>query len=158
MGVHDFEQWRRHIYLKMRLRARRWAADAGAGSDTSFEDHLAFVDRMAAGDADYLVASWGLRDGREDARGAGAPARYDWDGAYPGLVERMRAAGIGEKAAWGAEAGGMAERVMAGHDFVWDRRTPQWIRERFGFASGAGHALERIGVARAGALGLAGAA
>ena len=150
VGIHDFEQWRRHIYLKMRLRARRWAADAGGGSDTSFADHLTFVDRMASGDSDYLVASWGLRDGQKDALAVDAPARYDWDCADPGLAERMDGAGIDEKAPWVSGAGALAERVIVGHDYALDQRTPRWIRERFGFASGAAQALQRIGVVPAG--------
>jgi hypothetical protein len=146
IGIHDFEQWHRHIYVKMRLRGRRWAADGGAGSDTAYADHLGFVERRARTDADYLVAFWGLRDGYADAARPGAPSQYDWDGHFPEYNERLLSTRLSEKPAWPCAALGLAECVMATHDYMGDNRTPRWIRERFGFSSGPAHALQRIGI------------
>ncbi len=146
IALHDFEQFYRHIYIKMRMRGRRWAADNGSGSDTAFADHLAFVERRARVDPDYLVASWGLTDGFEDASNPAAPAQYDWEGHHPKYNERLLAARLAEKSPWPCNALGLAECVMATHDYVGDQRTPRWIRDRFGFSSGPAHALRRIGI------------
>lgn len=139
VGVHDYEQSFRHIYLKARLRARREAGDPEA-------DSFQFVRGLAGADADMLVASWGMQDGRADATGRDAPNQYSWDEEYPELEARMRAHGIREKPAWNEDATGYAERVIGSHDLARDARTPVWIRERFGFAGDRATALRRLGV------------
>lgn len=141
VGAHDYEQHFRHIYLKARLRARREAADAGSG-----ECSLAFVMRNAPSDADMLVASWGMEDGRRDALRAHAPSMYAWDAPYPEFEARLRAHGLSEKPSWTGGDAGFAEGVVGAHDFAADARTPKWIRERLEFAGDRRRVLERIGV------------
>jgi hypothetical protein len=97
-------------------------------------------------DADMLVASWGMEDGRTDAGRAIAPSGYDWDGAYPEFDQRMRTHGLVEKSALNGDVAGYAERVIGSHDYAADGRTPVWIRERFGFARERAHTLARLGV------------
>ncbi len=139
VGVHDYEQSYRHIYLKARLRARR---EAGAPEYDSFQ----FVRALAAGDADMLVASWGMEDGRADAARVDAPSCYAWDVEYPEFEQRMRAHGLAEKSAWGGHVAGYAERMIGSHHFAADTRTPVWIRERFGFTGERAAVLARLGV------------
>ncbi len=147
VGVHDFEQSYVHIYLKARLRARREAADGGgkAGSDS-----MPFVMGRSKHDADFLLAMWGMLDGHADAGRADAPTHYDWNAAYPGLLERMRAHGLAEKRMLEGSARGFAERVIGAHDFGADVCTPVWMRKRFGFEGDRGRVLARMGVAEAG--------
>ncbi len=139
VGVHDYEQSYRHIYLKARLRARR---EANAPEYDSFQ----FVRALVAGDADMLVASWGMEDGRADAARVDAPSCYAWDVEYPEFERRMRAHGLAEKSLWGEDAAGYAERAIGSHDYATDVRTPEWIRERFGFAGERAAVLARLGV------------
>jgi hypothetical protein len=146
LAIHDFEQFYRHIYLKMRTRGQRWAADNGAGSDTAFADHLGFVERRSRVDPDYLVASWGLKDGFEDGSKPNAPTHYDWEANYPHYNDRFAAARLSDKQPWPCSALGLAECVMATHDYLGDNRTPRWIRDRFDFSRGPAHALRRIGI------------
>ena len=139
VGVHDYEQSYRHIYLKARLRARREASAPDA-------DSFGFVSERAAGDTDMLVASWGMEDGRADAGRTDAPSCYAWDDLYPEFHSRMREHGLMEKLGWNVDAAGYAERVIGSHDLKHDERTPAWIRERFGFAGEREIALRRLGV------------
>ena len=139
VGVHDYEQSYRHIYLKARLRARR---EAGAPEYDSFQ----FVRALAAGDSDMLVASWGMEDGRADSASVDAPHCYAWDVEYPEFEQRMRAHGLAEKSVWGGDVAGYAERAIGSHDYAGDARTPVWIRERFGFAGERNGVLARLGV------------
>ncbi|MBY0262361.1 MAG: hypothetical protein K2Q20_08445 [Phycisphaerales bacterium] len=145
VGAHDFEQSFRHIYLKMRLRARRELGDEPGKTTT---DYFEFVRARAAVDPEYLVASWGLEDGRRDALSSGgSPAHYDWDAKYPELDDRLTRAGMTEKGPLGLhEARGLADRLMASHEYVADRRTPKWIRDKHGFAEGVSVAGARMGL------------
>ena len=149
VGVHDFKQSYRHIYLKMLLRARREMSDDGGRGFAAYEECVR--SRARAGDADCVVASWGLQEGRADAIRAGGsigsgPAHYDWEGEYPELDGRMLAAGIREKPAWsGREAVRYADQVIAAHDYACDLRTPLWIRDRLGFRDGWERVREGFG-------------
>lgn len=139
VGVHDFEQSFRQIYLKMLLRGRREMSDDGG---RGYGAYLAFLQDLAKRDADGLVASWGLADGASDASRADAPAHYPWDAEYPRLDERLRAFRIREKPALQAHAAAeIADAIIAAHPFATDIRTPAWIRERFAFASGTSAVL-----------------
>jgi len=142
VGVHDHEQSYKHIYLKSRLRGRREAADAAA----PHSDSLSFVSRLADTDPDYLVAMWGLRDGRTDAAAADPRSHYDWDAPYPEFVSRLAAGGLAEKPPLSNSAAGFAERTIASHNFHADTCTPRWIRERFGFGEPVAAVLGRMGV------------
>lgn len=142
VGVHDYEQCYLHIYLKARLRARR---EASAPESDSFQ----FVRGRAVQDADMLVASWGMEDGRADAARPDAPRRYEWDGLYPEFHRRMRDHGLMQKLPWNEDPGGYAEQVIGSHDLKHDLRTPEWIRERFGFAGDRAVAMRRLGVVEA---------
>lgn len=134
IGLHDFEQSYRHIYLKMRLRARRELGDEPGKTTT---EYFEFVRSRAHEDPDFLVASWGLEDGRADALGGSQAAHYDWDGAYPEFDARLADAGLTEKPAMTADsARGLADRVMLEHEYADDRRTPKWIRDKHGFTQG----------------------
>ena len=146
-GIHDYEQWLRHVHVKMRLRGRRGWADQAAGKGSFFDDERAFVDGRAASDPDFLVASWGQCDGRDDHLSGRASSHYDWEQPNPDLERRMTAQGIAERSPWRADAHGYAERTIAAHDFARDQRTPDWIRERLGFERGTRHVLERIDLA-----------
>jgi hypothetical protein len=133
VGLHDFEQSFRHIYLKMRLRARRELGDEPGKTTT---DYFEFVRARIHEHPDFLVASWGLDDGRADALSGAAPAHYDWDAPYPELDARLAAAGLSEKPPLNpASCRSLAERTMQAHDAAADRRTPKWIRDRHGFAA-----------------------
>lgn len=135
VGVHDFKQSYRHIYLKMLLRARREMSDDSGKGFAAYEECVKMRARM--GDLDCVVASWGLAEGRADAvRGCG-PAHYDWSALYPELDGRLRLAGMTEKPAWsGRDTTGYADQVIAEHEYVTDLRTPAWIRDKMGFRDG----------------------
>ena len=143
VGSHDFEQSFRHIYLKMRLRARRELGDEPGKTTT---DYFEFVKARAHADPDFLVASWGLNDGRQDALMPGTPAQYDWEAPYPELDRRVAHAGLTEKSSLDLDgARGLADRLIAAHDYSGDRRTPKWIRDKHDFASGPAAADEMTG-------------
>lgn len=135
VGVHDFKQSYRHIYLKMLLRARREMSDDGGKGFAAYEECVKMRARL--GDADCVVASWGLAEGRADAiRGCG-PAHYDWGATYPELDSRLHLAGMTEKSSWsGRDAAAYADQVIADHEYVTDLRTPVWIRDKMGFREG----------------------
>lgn len=143
IGVHDYEQYLKHVYLKMRLRGRREMVDGGqAAVDTA----AASVGAREHDGPDMLAAQWGLTDGAMDARSANAPAHYDWSAEYPEFSARLARHGLTERSPMCETGLGIAERVIAAHDFSADQRTPDWIRSRLGFDRGADHALRRIGV------------
>jgi hypothetical protein len=146
LGVHDFEQSFKHIYLKMALRARRAMSDQAAGESSCFDEELAFVEARAAADPDFLVARWGLLDGRDDALDPAAPLHYDWNTEHARFTDRLAAHGLVEKPSLSGSASGMAERLMAAHDYAADRRTPQWVRDRYGFSAGTDHSLRLLGL------------
>ena len=144
IGIHDHAQFLRHVYVKMRLRARRELADGG---DAALESALRVVRRSAADSSpDFLVAEWGLLDGAQDARSHSAPAHYDWDNPYPEFTARLHQHNLSELPPMLASAHGLAEAALAAHDYQSDTRTPAWIRERLGFERGPAHALRRIGL------------
>lgn len=144
VGVHDFKQSFRHIYLKMLMRGRREMSDDHGKGFAAYEECV--KQRARAGDQDCIVASWGLQEGRADAISGRGPAHYDWDGEYPELEGRLAAACVQERAAWsGRDAAAYADRVIAAHAYEADLRTPAWIRDRLGFSRGWDHVRELIG-------------
>jgi hypothetical protein len=140
VGVHDYEQSYRHIYLKMLMRGRREMSDDGG---KGFNAYLGSVLERSHADADFLVASWGLMDGAADSKRADAPAHYDWDAVYPALDQRMHEHGLRETSMCAPTAvRGLADALVNAHAYSADYRTPKWIRDRFGFAAGPECALE----------------
>lgn len=146
VGVHDFEQHLRHVYVKMRLRARRETADDGG---RGFAAYRAFVaGRANAGEPDFTVALWGLDDGRVDSLHPDAPAQYDWAEQADALAPRLAAAGLGERPPLPPSHGAsVALGAISAHDFSADGRTPKWIRDRLGFTRGHPHVLAAMGLA-----------
>lgn len=124
LAAHDFEQSFRHIYLKMRLRGRREAADGDVAGLSAFCRR-----GVTGGDDDFRVALWGIEDGVRDAA-AGALRSYDWFAPWPEFEQRMSEHGLCEKPEFAAESGpGFADRVVSAHAWAEDDRTPGWIRE-----------------------------
>ncbi len=144
VGVHDDEQWFRHIYLKMRLRGRREIADDAGRSLQTYVDLLEGLAR--GGDDDARVAVWGLLDGAADARRPDPPPpQYDWMGAYPEFDTRMRDADLREKLPLDRPLSSThALDRMLEFDYALDTRTPQWIRTIGGFARGPAEARARF--------------
>lgn len=135
LGVHDFEQSYRHIYLKMRLRARReLEIDGGDQGLSGFVQYCR--ERAAGGESDFTVALWGLEDGAADSKQRSARAAVgepDWFAPSPEFERRLREHAMSEKRPLGASASDaamLAERALAAHDWASDHRTPRWIRER----------------------------
>ncbi|MCC6322988.1 MAG: hypothetical protein IT438_16310 [Phycisphaerales bacterium] len=129
LAAHDFEQSFRHIYLKMRLRARREVEGASSGGDVESLRRFC-IERAESGDADFLVALWGVEDGRADAARGGPVRHYDWFAEYPEFDARAREHGLREKPALAPDAAeGLADRVIADHRLDLDTRTPRWVRE-----------------------------
>lgn len=123
LAVHDYEQSLRHIYLKLRQRARREVA----GGDV--EALRRYCAERAAADRDFEVALWGIEDGVVDAHHTRS-AEMDWFAAWPEFDARMDARGWAEKTALPASImRGYADRVVASHDLSTDTRTPRWIAE-----------------------------
>jgi hypothetical protein len=136
LGIHDYEQSFRHIYLKMRLRARRELEIDGGESGLRAFTTLCRK-RAALGEHDFTVALWGLEDGAADSRrAAGRPAdELDWFAPWPDFDRRLRDAGLTEKPALPADnAADLVARVLAAHRWDGDDRTPGWIRQRLGGA------------------------
>lgn len=146
LGVHDYEQHYRHIYLKMRLRARRQLEiDFREGGVQDLIDVCERGARGAGADAgagvadrsgsDFVVARWGLEDGTADAArkragDTGVPGCYDWFAPVPEFDRRMEELGWREKPPMDpSSAKERADRVMAAHDVATDGRTPGWIRD-----------------------------
>ncbi|HBS28175.1 MAG TPA: hypothetical protein DEB06_01705 [Phycisphaerales bacterium] len=84
LGLHDFEQSFRHLYIKMLLRARK------TGQIDPLRARLA---RLAPDHPDLRVALWGL----DDAPSHAATREFDWDAPYPALDAHLRDAGLREK-------------------------------------------------------------
>jgi hypothetical protein len=123
LAAHDFEQSYGHIYLKMRLRGRREAADGDVASLRVFCERHA-----SAGDADFRVALWGIQDGVADASN-GVTREYDWFAEYPEFERRLNEAGMREKPPMMPSAAiGLADRLVNTHAWPTDDRTPRWIR------------------------------
>jgi len=84
LGLHDYEQSLRHLYLKALLRARK-------------TDHLdtlrARLASLQAVHPDFLVTLWGL----EDAGCHASEQELDWSAPLPRLETRLREAGLVEK-------------------------------------------------------------
>lgn len=92
LGLHDYEQSLRHLYIKMLLRARK----------TEQLDALrARLGAHAHEHADFRAAMWGL----EDAQRYSAQRELNWNGSFPGLDRRLRDHCTAEKAPFDAEAG-----------------------------------------------------
>ncbi|MEM1423954.1 MAG: hypothetical protein AAGH64_08110 [Planctomycetota bacterium] len=126
VGVHDHEQYLRHLYLKAKLRARK---------DEERDAIAASLAARSASDVDALVSSWGFADARTERDG---PVEYDWGAAQPGFSRRLIGHGLLERDALCEErADGLAERALAAHDYRSDRVTAPWIRERLRFEDGA---------------------
>lgn len=134
IGVHDYEQWLRHVYLKVRMRARREMDAAGGGDINAFRAGIA---ARAREDPESRVALWGIDDGVRDAATGAFGAGYDWCAEWPEFADRMRSQGLKERPTMDVHgAAGYAARVLAAHDYAADMRTPAWIRERLEFAHG----------------------
>ena len=126
VGVHDYEQFYRHLYLKAKLRAR---------NDEDRARIATGLRERAAGEPDAMGSLWGFEDAAEETD---PPAEYDWDADLPALDARLASAGLTERGAFSAgDAVGYAERVLARHAYASDTVTAGWIRERLGFAKGA---------------------
>lgn len=124
LAAHDFEQSFLHVYLKMRLRARREAAEGDVAGLTAFCRRAA-----ERGDDDFRVALWGIEDGVRDGA-AGRTGGYDWFARWPEFERRMDGHGPREKPSLAAGVGpGYADRAVAAHDWAGDDRTPRWVRE-----------------------------
>ncbi len=143
VGVHDFEQSLRHLYLKMLLRARKSEDRAWLRERLV---RMAELPESAGGGDDFLVSLWGFDDALGAAGGADGPAEYDWLAEYPRLDERMRAHGLREKPPMPASLGvGYAESAIAGYRADDDAYTPAWIRKAMGL-SGAPERLRACNV------------
>lgn len=137
LGIHDYEQSFRHIYLKMRLRARREIEiDGGESGLRAFST---FCRKHAAlGEPDFTVALWGLEDGETDSRRAAGrtASELDWFAPWPEFDRRLRTAGLTEKLALPAtHAAEVVARAFAAHRWDGDDRTPGWIRQRLSGAA-----------------------
>lgn len=144
VGIHDHEQFFRHIYLKMRLRGRReFVDDHGKTLHASIELMRSLA---ARGDDDARVAVWGLQDGAADAStSAAAPAHYDWFADYPAFDARLLESGLREKPPLNVDPpASLALERMLGFDYINDQRTPKWIRDRGNFAGGLALVRERF--------------
>lgn len=133
LGLHEYEQSYRHIYIKSKLRARK---DPYA---RLISERLA---ERADSDVDARVARWAFEDVlRDDLH----PTEYDWSDALPELETRLNAAGIQEKRALDVEAvRSMVKPEILGHPFASDTVTELWIREMLGFAEGTPQVVESL--------------
>ncbi len=118
-GLHEYEQSFRHVYLKAMLRARK---------DEFADDIRRRLAALASTHPDFLVASWGFADARDDD-----PVEYDWETPYPKLDERLAAHGLTEKPTLTRDAVGEVRARILAHEFRRDRQTLAWIRELLDF-------------------------
>lgn len=126
LGLHEYEQSFRHIYLKSMLRCRKDA----------------YVDQIrhrlvhdAPQDHDARVALWGFDDANTSEI---APAEYDWDAPLERFEARMRDAGMTEKPPLDRRIStDFVLSTLLGHPFREDRNTEAWIRDMHRFSDGA---------------------
>lgn len=83
LGLHDYEQSLRHLYIKALLRARK------TDQLDSLKSRLA---AKVSEHPDFLVSLWGLEDAR-----ASDGAELDWDAPQPRLEVRLREADLRDK-------------------------------------------------------------
>lgn len=133
LGLHEYEQSFRHIYLKSMLRARK---------DPYAEQIRSRLQARAPHDPDALVALWGFEAAEADPN---PPLEYDWTAARPELDRRLAAAGLSEKPTLDASrAAGMALDAVGAHDYRTDTHTEPWIREMLAFHDGGSRVLDAI--------------
>lgn len=84
LGLHDYEQSLRHVYLKMILRARK------TDQHSSLRERLG---ALAGSHPDFTVAAWGL----EDAHLFADRSELDWRAPVPRFDHRLEQSGLREK-------------------------------------------------------------
>ena len=133
LGVHEYEQSYRHIYLKSLLRARK---------DPDAEVFCEQLQARAEHDLDARVALWGFEDAINHLD---APIEYDWEAPLPAFDERMNSAGLAEKAPLKSSSiEGLALREVLQHDYHSDRSTEKWVRDMMDFEHGANKLKEAV--------------
>tara|TARA_R110002072_G_scaffold42064_21_gene118959 strand:+ start:249506 stop:250453 length:948 start_codon:yes stop_codon:yes gene_type:complete len=133
LGLHEYEQSFKHIYLKAMLRSRK---------DEFREQIRQQLEARAHADPDARVALWGFVDA---ANSVSQPIEYDWDASYPLFDKRMNAIGWAEKSPIDLSSLNdfALDRINA-HSFAEDTNTLPWIREILGFEDGAPDALAYV--------------
>ena len=133
LGLHEYEQFFKHIYLKAMLRSRK---------DEFREQIRQQLESRAPTDPDARVALWGFEDA---ASSVSQPIEYDWNSNYPRFEERMSTMGWSEKSPIDCgELEGFALEHINAHSFAEDSNTLPWIREILGFEDGAPEALAYV--------------
>lgn len=133
LGLHEYEQSYRHIYLKSLLRARK---------DTDADVFRASLQERASSNTDAMIALWAFEDAEQDRDG---PLEYDWSAPLPRFDARMHEAGIAEKSELTiGDVQGLALREILGHDYRSDTTTEPWVREMHGFEEGAPDLLRSV--------------
>jgi hypothetical protein len=134
LGVHDFEQSLRHIYVKMLLRGRK--TEERAWMRGSFTRR---AQRDTPDAIDFQVALWGFDDGLHDeAAGVQSISRaateYDWQRTDPRFDRRMLEHGLSEKPPLSnvEHADNLAQRFLDAYHPSDDESTPDWIRKALG--------------------------
>jgi len=133
LGIHEYEQYFKHIYLKAMLRSRK----------DEFRDQIrSALETRAPFSHDCQVALWGFMDA---STSTDQPIEYDWNAPYPKLEERMEKMGLKEKTPMNThEFEGRARELIATHDFVNDTQTLPWIREILRFEHGGSEVLSTL--------------
>lgn len=133
LGLHEYEQSFKHIYLKAMLRSRK---------DEFREQIQKQLRARAETDIDARIALWGFEDAVDFSA---QPIEYDWDACYPLFNERMNAIGWAEKSPITLSSldGFALERINA-HNYAKDTNTLPWIRDILDFDCGAPDALSYV--------------
>lgn len=132
-GLHEHEQFAKHIYIKSMLRSRK--DEFGAQIRASLESR-------AHTNRDCQIALWGFEDAQTDTT---QPMEYDWDAPLPRFDARMKERGWNEQSAINlGTMSDLARQTINTHDYPNDTQTLPWIRDILDFEHGASQALAYV--------------
>lgn len=133
LGLHEHEQFAKHIYIKSMLRSRK----------DEFGDQIrASLESRAQTSRDCQIALWGFEDAQLDQN---HPLEYDWDAPLPCFETRMKEMGWDEKPMLDLDSmHEIALNTINTHDYSNDTQTLDWIRDMLDFEHGAPQALAYV--------------
>lgn len=133
LGLHEYEQFAKHIYLKAMLRSRKDEFSSQIRSNLTTH---------AESNPDCQIALWGFED---TGTKIDQPIEYDWNARYPLFEHRMSRRGWTEKTPLELnDLDGFSLRTINAHDYLGDAQTLPWIREILRFEQGAPEALAYV--------------